>query len=287
MLSNTYLESVCSRFAEALLEEKIGVPENLSHSIRGSVSTVPLVFEVEDGYLVIKALGSVIHWHRLPQYPMTPEKEQAFLERTILSVVDRFGSMLWDEMNIDLCEKDRQEILEAIFEDHSDCMGSGFLGFVHEWGVRQLVCTRCNKPIAAYDRKSDSSVAIYHKEPWGGGMAMNVFVQTDADQYVKRTADRTYQVVEINSVPEEHFFVCSMVIDLHGYSDEDLEGYASLGYGSLQELRSIYGVASDQILAELISETDGMSEGRPLQFDSPDAVRAYLFETYGFEWSAE
>jgi len=76
------------------------------------------------------------------------------------------------------------------------------------------------------------------------------FILTDEDtgQYCRKINETTFELKQDGAE--------NATIDISEYTKEELEGYIKPFYGSLKELTKIYGRDSNQIIAELIFETD-------------------------------
>ena len=77
------------------------------------------------------------------------------------------------------------------------------------------------------------------------------FICTDAsketEQWVRKISDTKFEVYERHSNLMHY-------IDLEEYSEKELESEISGYYGSLKELREMYGKDSNMVIAECISE---------------------------------
>lgn len=103
---------------------------------------------------------------------------------------------------------------------------------------------------------------------------MERWILTDDNcrQYLKKISSKTYCCVEIRDKGQS-YLVCTSVIDLTCYADEDLLGIIkTFGYESFDEVRHIYGDdVFEQIIAECVFEM------------TPSNETTVLFESVSFE----
>lgn len=94
------------------------------------------------------------------------------------------------------------------------------------------------------------------------------WIITDEYQRVKKLSNDKYLVLETtdlrNTFPGDKFSVTRMLVDINLYNIETEEFYneylAAYGYKSIKELRQKYLNTANQIIAEIISETDSYNE---------------------------
>ena len=80
---------------------------------------------------------------------------------------------------------------------------------------------------------------------------------TDPDyfQYQKALSDTMFNMVQTFEMPDSTFIVAKGIIDLDDYTDEEINGYVTGYYNSLDDLKNQYGDNSNGIIAECIFES--------------------------------
>lgn len=91
---------------------------------------------------------------------------------------------------------------------------------------------------------------------------MGAWFRTDDTQAVKKVSEDVFEVVEVvrvvplNDVTKARFAISYQTIDIAEYTlGEILDVVSGYGYGSIEELRKLYGNDYKQIIAECIAET--------------------------------
>lgn len=101
------------------------------------------------------------------------------------------------------------------------------------------------------------------------------WIKTDNFQFVLKKSERKFEVIEIMKIPNGTFAANLHEIDLDDYSEEEIFHYADGYYDSVSDIVKDYGADANQIIAECISECQGLDEdSKP--FNSIIEINAWL-----------
>lgn len=92
------------------------------------------------------------------------------------------------------------------------------------------------------------------------------WIKTDDLQWVKQVDDEVFEIVNVfdhldNKWLNHSLQICDSTIDLCDYSDEELNRYINDNYDSITRFKEVYGEASNQIIAKLISDDEAINNG--------------------------
>ena len=113
------------------------------------------------------------------------------------------------------------------------------------------------------------------------------WIKTDDLQWVKQVDDEVFEIVNVfdhldNKWLNHSLQICDSTIDLGDYSDEELNRYVNDNYDSITRFKQIYGEASNQIIAELISEDEATNNSTMHLYQLNDCVEILEFD-YGID----
>lgn len=103
------------------------------------------------------------------------------------------------------------------------------------------------------------------------------WIRTDDFQFVLKRAEKEFSVIEIACIPDGTFSCDVHEIDLDYYTDDEILSYITGFYNSLFDITAGYGLDSNQIIAECISESQGFDEDTKT-FNSLVEVNVWLAE---------
>lgn len=100
--------------------------------------------------------------------------------------------------------------------------------------------------------------------------------QTDELQFVRKSNEDDFEVIETLDVAGEFYVVDNVYVDLEDY---DLEEEVSAYYESLEEIKTMYKDGWKQIVAEIIAENEASLSGG-VKLETYEDVVKYLESEY-------
>lgn len=112
-------------------------------------------------------------------------------------------------------------------------------------------------------------------------MVTNEFNSTDDRQWVKKTGENTFTIINISL--HEKYYVQEIKVDLLTLTEEDIMSEISVYFDSIEELKLDYPTTWNQFVAETIADHTEVDEDSDKSFVNKNDMMKYLEEAYNIK----